>query len=143
MLTSSVKTKNSLSIFPSKDHSIFLLRISFVNFLSSVYAVYQKHYILALLPAEIFLTSINYWCHPDYSWRRYVDILFVNFAIVYQTSYAFLHNAEHSAAITTWGALYPALFGNNITNILSSIFFDLYNLFTTKHSYGLISCNII
>ena len=95
MLTSSVNTFDSLSIFPTKDHSKFLWKISFVSIFSSIYAVYQKHYILALLPAGVFLTSINYWRHPDYSWRRYVDILFVNFALIYQTYYAFSHTAEH------------------------------------------------
>lgn len=95
MLTSSVNTFDTLSIFHSKDHSKFLWKISFVSILSSVYAVYRKHYMLAPVPAGVFLTSINYWRHPDYSWRRYVDIIFVNFALIYQTYYAFSHTAEH------------------------------------------------
>jgi hypothetical protein len=85
----------SLSIFPSKDQSNFLWRTSWISFISAIYAFYQSHYMLALVPAGVFLTSINYWYHPDYSWRRYVDIMFVIFAIIYQTRYAFSHNAEH------------------------------------------------
>jgi hypothetical protein len=86
---------SSTVIFPSKSHSNFLWRTSCISIFSSIYAVYQKHYILSLLPAGVFLTSINYWRHPDYSWRRYVDIVFSHFAIIYQIYYAFSHNAEH------------------------------------------------
>ena len=92
MLSSYIDTS---SIFPQKDQSNLLWRTSCISIFSSIYAVYQKHYILSLLPAGVFLTSINYWRHPDYSWRRYADITFVNFAITYQTYYAFSHDAEH------------------------------------------------
>ena len=93
-MAESLLTTN-LSIFPIKEQSNFLWRTSWISILSSIYAVYQKQYTLSLFPTGVLITSINYWHHPDYSWRRYVDIIFVIFAVTYQTRYAFSHNAEH------------------------------------------------
>jgi hypothetical protein len=58
--------------------------ISFLSIFSSLYAIYRGYYDLALVPGGIFLTSINYWRHPTYSWRRNVDIIYVKLALIYQ-----------------------------------------------------------
>ena len=51
-----------------------IYKVSFLSLGTSMYAFYNKHYSLSYVTGGVFLTSINYWKHPDYSWRRYVDI---------------------------------------------------------------------
>lgn len=41
-----------------------------------------------LVPLGVWLTSINYWRHPDFSWRRFVDIIYVHMSLAYQISRA-------------------------------------------------------
>jgi hypothetical protein len=70
------------------SHYWFLWKISWLAFISCIYAISQKHYDLALVPGGVFLTSINYWRKPDYSWRRYMDIGYVHISQLYQCSRA-------------------------------------------------------
>jgi hypothetical protein len=79
----------------TKQQANLLWSTSWFCFVSSLYAFSQSHYGLAVLPGGCFITSINYWRSPDYSWRRYVDIVVVNYSIVYQTYYAYYHKAEN------------------------------------------------
>jgi hypothetical protein len=79
----------------SKPQANILWRTSWFCCVSAVYAFYQKHYCLVLLPSSCFITSINYWRCPDYSWRRYIDIVVVNYSIAHQNYYAYVHNAEN------------------------------------------------
>ena len=67
---------------PEQYH--ILWRASFFSLATSLYAIYKGHYNLAFCPAGVFCTSINYWRHPDYSWRRYVDMTYVHLALLYQ-----------------------------------------------------------
>jgi hypothetical protein len=67
---------------PEQYNLIF--RVSFLSLGSSVYAIHNGYYDLALCPGGVFLTSITYWVKPDYSWRRYLDMLYVKFALSYQ-----------------------------------------------------------
>ena len=55
------------------DQYNLIFRASFLSLGSSVYAIHNGHYDLALCPGGVFLTSITYWVKPDYSWRRYLD----------------------------------------------------------------------
>lgn len=71
-----------MELQPNQYKTIFY--ISFLSLGSSIYAVYNKYYILSLCPGGVFLTSINYWRKPDYSWRRYLDMTYVKFALCYQ-----------------------------------------------------------
>jgi hypothetical protein len=59
-----------------------------------MYAVYRNHYHLAIVPGSVFLTSTHYWKKPDYSYRRYLDMVVVKTAAVYQ--YYMVYNAEHA-----------------------------------------------
>jgi hypothetical protein len=61
-----------------------VFRISFLSLATSFYASYNGFYDLALCPGGVFLTSINYWRKPDYSWRRYLDMAYVKLAMSYQ-----------------------------------------------------------
>jgi hypothetical protein len=66
------------------DQYNLILKISFLSLGSSVYAVYNGNYDFAICSGGVFLTSVNYWRKPDYSWRRNVDMTWVKFALVYQ-----------------------------------------------------------
>ena len=70
-------------ILPRKQYKM-IYNMSFLSLGSSMYAIYNGYYKLAICPGGVFLTSINYWIHPDYSWRRYIDIAYVCGAISYQ-----------------------------------------------------------
>jgi hypothetical protein len=59
-------------------------RVSFFSLGSSMYAMHHGHYAIALSTCGVFLTSINYWYKPDYSWRRYFDMAYVKCAVLYQ-----------------------------------------------------------
>lgn len=73
----------------SKPYSNFLWYTSWLSCISGLFAVYRGHYYLAPAPFGVWLTSINYWYHPDYSWRRYIDMIYVHIAIIYKTLYAY------------------------------------------------------
>ena len=52
---------------------------------SSVYTVYNHHYDLVIVPAGLFLTSINYWRDPHFnSWQRTLDVNYIYFSFSYQ-----------------------------------------------------------
>ena len=76
------------------DQCRFIYKVSFLSLFSSLYALYRGHYDMALAPGGVFLTSINYWRKPNYSWRRYVDMVYVKMAISYQMYRAY--NAENA-----------------------------------------------
>lgn len=61
-----------------------IFNMSFLSLGSSIYAIYNGYHILSLCPGGVFLTSINYWRKPDYSWRRYLDMIYVKLALSYQ-----------------------------------------------------------
>ena len=69
-------------LYPEQYKIIY--NISFLSLGSSMYAVYNGHYSLSICSGGVFLTSINYWKYPTYSWRRYLDINFVCLALNYQ-----------------------------------------------------------
>jgi hypothetical protein len=70
-------------VLPEK-YSKNIYRISYLCLVSASYAYYKQHYYLVIVPGSVFLTSINYWRKPDYSWRRYLDMAVVKSALVYQ-----------------------------------------------------------
>ena len=69
-------------LYPKQYKLIY--NVSFLSLGTSIYAVYNGYYLMALCPGGVFLTSINYWRKPDYSWRRYFDMVYVKLAIMYQ-----------------------------------------------------------
>ncbi len=85
---------NSTSLIYQPRHSKILWRASWLFLGTAVYATYQQHYDLAIAPAGIFLTSINYWRHPTYSIRRTTDIICVWLASGYTLTRAL--TAQHS-----------------------------------------------
>lgn len=79
------------------DHYHYLFRTSFLTLLTCLYELYRGYYIMAMLALSVTTTSIVYWWHPDYSWRRYLDIVVVQSAIgmqsiiVWNAEYAYLY----------------------------------------------------
>lgn len=69
-------------LYPEQYKMIF--NVSFLAVGSSAYAVYNGHYDLAICSGSVFLTSINYWRKPTYSWRRYLDMTCVKLVFMYQ-----------------------------------------------------------
>jgi hypothetical protein len=68
----------------------FIYKISFLSIVSAVYAIFNKHYLISLCPAGVFITSINYWRKPEYSWRRNLDMIYVQLALMYQIYSAYM-----------------------------------------------------
>ena len=60
-----------------------LWKTSWLSLLSCVHAVLARKYDLALTTGTVFLTSINYWRNPDYSWRLGLDLNTVRIAVSY------------------------------------------------------------
>jgi hypothetical protein len=75
------------------NYAKILWNVSWLSLASAVYACHRGYYDLAIVPGGVWITSINYWRKPDYSWRRYVDMGYVHTALVYQLLRA--HNSEH------------------------------------------------
>jgi hypothetical protein len=73
--------KNDCILYPNQYN--FLYITSYFALFTSLYAFYNGYYDFAFINIFIFITSINYWRKPDYSWRRYVDIFAVNIAFLY------------------------------------------------------------
>ena len=65
------------------DHHWILWKTSWYSLVSALFAASLGKFDLAIGPMAIFLTSINYWYHPDYSWRRYLDMAVVTTALTY------------------------------------------------------------
>jgi hypothetical protein len=76
------------------EHYWFLWKLSWLSLFSCAFAIYRGHYDLACVPGGVWLTSINYWRRPDYSWRRYLDISYVHLSLLYQTTRAY--NAQYA-----------------------------------------------
>jgi hypothetical protein len=77
-----------------KDQYTMIYRFSHILVGTCMYGIYRQHYYLAVCPGFIYLTSINYWRKPDYSWRRYLDMAVVKSTIIYQHIMAY--NAEYA-----------------------------------------------
>ncbi len=68
-----------------KEQADYIYRVSYLSLVSCLYSLYRNHYSLSIVPGSVFLSSINYWRKPDYSWRRYADMIVVKCALIYQT----------------------------------------------------------
>lgn len=128
--------KENDSCILDPDQYMYLYKISFFSLFSSLYAIYNEYYDVALVPGGVFLTSINYWRKPDYSWRRDADMIYVKFAVIYQMMRAY--NAQYAS-------MYYALLFLGISFYPLGIFFYKNNLYwhsTYAHSMIHIIANI-
>jgi hypothetical protein len=67
----------------------FLYSSSWITLFTSLFGLYRQFYLDACFPFAVFLTSINYWRRPDYSWRRYLDMATVKCSLFYQGYYSY------------------------------------------------------
>jgi len=110
------------------EHSILIYRASYFSLVSSLYALYKRQYIISTVPGSVFITSILYWSNPDYSWRRYLDMMVAKTGFIYQLYIAY--NAEYSVyyySLTTLAALcYPiGIYYYNKKDLLTSTYFHI------------------
>jgi len=79
-----LNNNNSDEFIVPLEHGYYMCIMSFLSLLSGIYAVKKKLYDLAMVPIGVWLTSINYWYFPIYSWRRNLDIMYVTLSLTYQ-----------------------------------------------------------
>jgi len=65
-----------------------LWKTSWIPLIPTIFLLYRQHYVRAAGGFAVFLTSINYWRRPDYSWRRYMDITAVYSVVFYELAYS-------------------------------------------------------
>jgi hypothetical protein len=87
------------------EHYSCIFRVSFLSFLSSIYALYCGVYDLAIVPGGVFLTSVNYWRYPIHGWRRNLDMGYVASALIYQNYRAYYMATEGHDYILLYYAL--------------------------------------
>ena len=74
------KTTNQVT---SKSCAKYIYATSWLFLLSSIYALYRRHYDISAVTFVLFASSIFYWSHPLYDWRRNLDIVIAILAWLY------------------------------------------------------------
>lgn len=83
-----------MTLILKKEHSKLIYRVSFLSLVTSSYGFYQGH-VVAVFPACVFLTSVNYWREPKlHSWQRKLDIVVVNVSVL--SNYYLMYDAEYA-----------------------------------------------
>lgn len=77
-----------------KEHYEYLWRISWLSLFSTIYGIYRAHYNVSIITGSIWISSINYWYYPDYSWRRYFDMAVAYTGFTAQVIFA--RNSEYA-----------------------------------------------
>ncbi len=67
-----------------RPHADYMWKVAWWCVPAGLYAVYRKHYDLALVPFGVWLTSLTFWRQPVYGWRRNLDIAYVSCALGWQ-----------------------------------------------------------
>ena len=94
-ITKKINREKTGCLKPSQYTIIW--NLSWLSLSSSLYAMYKGHYNLAFIPGGVFLTSINYWRKPEVSsWRRTLDVGYVNAALFYQLYKVYITNAQYA-----------------------------------------------
>ena len=68
-----------------KQYSKYLFWTSFFTLGSGLFVLHKKQYYSACYPLSIFITSANYWRHPENNWRRYLDQMVVRLCMIIHT----------------------------------------------------------
>lgn len=93
----------------SREQYMLIYNTSFFTLVTFISAIYNGHYMYSIFPSSVFLSSILYWYKPDYSWRRYFDMVVAKTCIVSQLLISY--NAQYAVPyyiITLSGmACYP------------------------------------
>ena len=121
------------------EHGYYMCIISSLSLLSGVYALKKRIYNLAAVPIGVWLTSINYWHYPVYSWRRNLDMTYISGALVYQICKSYSsQNIGYYCFLTGFGVVfYPIswflykkkyLWSSTIAHSMIHIFSNLANV---------------
>lgn len=121
------------------EHGYYMCIISSLSLLSGVYAIKKRIYNLAAVPIGVWLTSINYWHYPVYSWRRNLDMTYISGALVYQICKSYSsQNIGYYCFLTGFGVVfYPIswflykkkyLWSSTIAHSMIHIFSNLANI---------------
>lgn len=70
------------------NHHKYLMATSHFSLLSAIYA-YNNSIKLWIIPAGVYVNSINYWRNPTMGLRRNVDIVYALYGLVYQSLIAY------------------------------------------------------
>ena len=76
-----VYTRSDDDLILPREQYLLLWKISWISLFSCAFAIYRGYYDLACVPGGVWLTSINYWKKPMYSYRRTLDIVVVTTSI--------------------------------------------------------------
>lgn len=68
-----------------RSHANIIWAAAWLSFVSGVYAVSRNYYHLCFVPFGVWFTSILYWTHPTYGWRRNLDMAWVACSLIYQS----------------------------------------------------------
>lgn len=96
------------------QYSRRILRFSTLTLFSIASALYNGLFVNATLAIVVFCTSINYWRHPLFGWRRNLDIGCVCIAFSYQISFT----ATHTSALARH-AYYLTMFTGSVCYLAS------------------------
>ena len=91
------------------NHHKYLFATSHFSLMSAIYA-YNKHNQLWIIPAGVYVNSINYWRNPTLGLRRNIDIGYALCGLVYQSLVAYslpVFPRLYFTLITLSAAAYP------------------------------------
>ena len=99
--------KNGCILYPKQYKLIY--KVSYLSLCSCIYAIFRGYYNLCIVPGGVFLTSINYWRNPTKSWRKYIDIGYVNVSLIYKCiiAYNFTYARIYYLTVCIALSLYP------------------------------------
>jgi hypothetical protein len=73
-----------------QSHANIIWRAAWLSLISILHATYYSQTSFAVMSAGVTFTSLNYWRNPvRNSWRRYIDIGYVNLGLAYQLVLAY------------------------------------------------------
>ena len=73
--------KNDMMYFPEQYSIIY--KVSYLMLFTVLYGIYKQKYDLTIIPAAIFLTSINHWKKPkNNSFRRKMDLIVTRVSLI-------------------------------------------------------------
>jgi hypothetical protein len=64
--------------------SALIWRLSWLSLFSGLYALSRGHVDVSFVPLGVWVTSLLFWSKPDLSWRRTLDIVYVQLSLWYQ-----------------------------------------------------------
>ena len=90
------------------NHCKFLRTMSIFTFMSALYGLKKKQYIMASCPFIAVFTSLNYWRKPEYGVRRNIDIAAVitGVSLYYYTSFKTNQQGMYGTTMCICGGLY-------------------------------------